>query len=154
MMINSGHWCVHLCWRFIVSGEELKSSISPTSVGIFRFDTEYALSKQMVRPTLKYKQGAENDMWPTMKNSEVENLAKLENAGVLSRPAFWCRFFSHALSTSAISTVQFLPLSCSQSLQKPKWVVHVQCNTCLRVLCTPCILMNSSVRLFAFYLKK
>jgi len=39
------------CQRFILSGEELKSSIISNSARVFHYDTEYNLDKEMVRLT-------------------------------------------------------------------------------------------------------
>jgi len=35
-------------WRFVVSGEQLKRSIVPNSAVVFRYDTEYLLSEELV----------------------------------------------------------------------------------------------------------
>jgi len=54
-LVSSGFfWLVILMFasvsvRFILSGEELMSTIVPDSSGVFRFDVEYHLSVQLVR---------------------------------------------------------------------------------------------------------
>jgi len=49
LKIMSALKIICLLWRFIVSGEELKSSIVPNRTGVFRFDVKYNLSEETVR---------------------------------------------------------------------------------------------------------